>query len=182
MAASKRCSKRASRFIVASTSALRRARSTTPWRCAAIWALLFDEARLRSFAPKRQHRNDQRAGHGQPAEPGMEQEADQQIERRPRQIEERGRAGRGEELPDLVEVADRVDALAVGGDCAGRHGRAEGQAGQILVQPAADPGQHARAYRLENRLDAEQEGDDDQQRHQRLRCCGSAARGRRPGA
>ena len=51
----------------------------------------------------------------------------------------------------------------------GRYRRAESEAGQIFVQPAADPGQHARAYRLENRLDAEQEGDDDQQGHQRLR-------------
>jgi len=55
----------------------------------------------------------------------------------------------------VVEVAYGVAALAVRRSSAG-NGRAEGEPRQIPVEPAAHPGQHPCAYRLEDGLDAEQ--------------------------
>ena len=42
----------------------------------------------------------------------MEQEADAEVDRQPRQVEQSDRAGAGEEAANGVEVADRLRAVA----------------------------------------------------------------------
>ena len=54
---------------------------------------------------------DDRADQRGQADHGMEGEADRQIERQPRQVEERARSHAGEERADVVEIAQRLQAL-----------------------------------------------------------------------
>ncbi len=46
----------------------------------------------------------------------MEGETDRQIERQPWQIEQRARSHAGEERADVVEIAQRLQALVAGAD------------------------------------------------------------------
>jgi hypothetical protein len=79
--------------MAASTSALRRPASARPLRrrpwAVAVWA-----------------------GEGRDADQGMEQEADQEIDRHPGKIEEGGGARPAEEGAQLVEVAQGQEAVA----------------------------------------------------------------------
>ena len=98
------------------------------------------------------------------ADHDMEGEADRQIERQPRQVEERARPHAGEKRPDVVEVAQRLQALAA----APRHQRQphygfEHPAAQRLVQRGADTDQDSSPDQVENALgDVQSAGENDQ--------------------
>ena len=53
----------------------------------------------------------ERAAEGGHADPEMEQEADEDVERHPRQIDERDRSGARQERTHLVEIAQRLQAV-----------------------------------------------------------------------
>ena len=52
---------------------------------------------------------DDAANGGNQSEPGMDEEADGQEDRNPREINNRNRAGAGQKRPDLVEVGTGCD-------------------------------------------------------------------------
>ena len=54
----------------------------------------------------------ERADQRRDADPGMEQEADREVERHPGQVEQRRRPEAGQEAADLVEIAHRLQAVA----------------------------------------------------------------------
>src|SRR5215218_271961 len=87
----------------------------------------------------------------------MEGEADEQVERDPRQVEQgRGAAAR-KEGADLVEVAQRLLPVAFGlaldrrGDL-----KAEDALAQVLVDGGSDAGEDAAAEHVEQALEQEQ--------------------------
>ena len=102
-----------------------------------------------------------RADHGGDAEPEVEGEADREVERHPRQVEERGRAAAGEEAADLVEVAQGLLSVAIlpGADGAQEDELEDGLA-QALVERRADAGQDAAAHDVERGLEAEEHHQD----------------------
>ena len=115
---------------------------------------------------QRDGHEDQPADRRRDADQGMEQEADRQIERHPRQIEQRRRAHGRHERTDTVEIVQRLVAR--------RRQRLQRQLGgdivdalaQRLVDRARDPHQDAAADDVEKALEAEhdrrQDADADQ--------------------
>jgi hypothetical protein len=89
------------------------------------------------------------AADGEAAEPGVEEEAAREEERHERHVEQRGRPEPGEEVPDLVEVADRLQAAHGARALEGqdRH-ELEDPAGEQLVEAGADAGEHLGADRV----------------------------------
>ena len=81
---------------------------------------------------------------------GMQQEDDADVDRRPRQVEDRVDAGAGDELAEGVEIAQR---LAACGAVVERSidGRRHNTAGEHTVEPDAGAGEHAGADRIERR-------------------------------
>ena len=104
---------------------------------------------------------DQGTAHRDPPEQRVEREADEEIERDPRQVEQRRRAAAGEEGADLVEVAQRLLPITLrlptqrGGNL-----EAEDALAQVLVDRGADAGEDAAAEHVEQALEEEQ-GEDD---------------------
>ena len=98
----------------------------------------------------------------------MEQEADQQVERHPRQVEQRGRTGRDEERADLIEVAHRRETVALppGLERQLHHDVVDARA-QPLVERRRDAHHHARADHVEDALEGEQRQRQDRQGDQR---------------
>lgn len=61
---------------------------------------------------EREEEDDDRADDHRPADQRVDEEADEDLERQERQVGERRRAAAGDEAPDLVEVAQRLEAVA----------------------------------------------------------------------
>jgi hypothetical protein len=68
------------------------------------------------FGDQRQRHKDDRAGQRGDADQGMEGKADREIERQPRQIEERARSLAAEEGADVVEVVQRLQPFVAHAD------------------------------------------------------------------
>jgi hypothetical protein len=64
------------------------------------------------FGQQGQRDEDDRAADRGKPDIGMEQKADAEVDRQPRQVEQSDRAGAGEEAADGVKVADRLRAFA----------------------------------------------------------------------
>ena len=95
------------------------------------------------------------------ADQRMEQVADAQVERHPGQVEQRGRTATGHEIPDLFEVADRLEAVHLG--CPERQldQQVIDSAVQRLGKPAGDPDEDPIAHDVQDGLEAvEAEGQD----------------------
>ena len=94
----------------------------------------------------------------------MEGEADRQIERQPRQIEERARPHAAEERADIVEIAQRLQALvAVADHQRQAHDGVEHAGIDGLVERGADAAEDAAADQVENALgDVQSGGENDQ--------------------
>ena len=96
----------------------------------------------------------------------MQEENDEDIDRRPGQIEDGMDARPGNELPEGVEIAQR---LARRRRALGRrfHGRREHAPGHLPVEAHARPREHARAHEVEAGERDEREEQHDGQHHQR---------------
>ncbi len=111
----------------------------------------------------------QSAGKRQHPEPGMDQEAEEQEHRHPRQVDDRDRAGAGEEGADLVEVAQRLVRVArIARHDREPHHRAVHGGAEALVEHRGRAHHDARADQVEDaleRIGADQEhGERDQGR------------------
>ncbi len=83
----------------------------------------------------------------------MERKANQQIERQPRQIEERTRAHAGQERAHIVQIAQRLQTLAA----PARHQRQahhgfEHPAVETFIERGSDPNQDSAPDQVENAL------------------------------
>ena len=67
-----------------------------------------------AFGQEGQGKQDERAAQCGHADQGMEREADGEVERNPRQIEQRDGAGARQKRADRIEIADRLLAVASG--------------------------------------------------------------------
>ena len=100
------------------------------------------------------------------AEQRMQEENDEDIDRRPGQIEDGMDARPGDELPEGVEIAQGLARRrrALGGRF---HGRREHAPGHLPVEAHARPREHARAHEVEAGERDEREEQHDGQHHQR---------------
>ena len=102
------------------------------------------------------------------ADHDVEGEADGEIERQPGQIEERARSHAAEEGADIVEVAQRLEALVAAADQQRQaHDGVEHALVQGLVERGADPPQDPVADHVEHALRRVEEAGDDDQADQR---------------
>jgi hypothetical protein len=104
------------------------------------------------LSDERQAHQDQGAGERRHADQHMEGEADRQIQRQPRQIEECARPLAAEKGPDIVEIAQRLQPFAAANDQWQPHDGVEHARIQALVQRGADPAQDAAADQVERAL------------------------------
>ncbi len=100
----------------------------------------------------------------------MEGKADRQIERQPWQVEERARPHAGEERANIVEVAQRLQALVACADHQRQaHDGIEHPGIEGFVERGSDPAQDSSPDQVENALgDVQPAGEDgqaDQGRH-----------------
>ncbi len=154
--------------IARSTSALRRPASARLLRAPTCIAAMRDGPARHEFRHQRQAGQDQRADQRRDADPRMEQEADQNVDRHPGQIEQRERPGGDQEGADLIEVAQRREAVAL-------RARAQRELHHDVVDPRAQPlverrrdaHQDARADDVEHALEGEQRQRQHRQRDQR---------------
>jgi hypothetical protein len=121
--------------------------------------------------------NHQRTTERRHAEPEMEQETDENVERHPRQIEQRDRPGARQEAAHLVDVAQRLQSIA---SAAGRQRnpadhRIDARA-QAFAERAADADQHTTAQQIEPALEGIQDRHHDAEADERR----DAAAGQHP--
>ena len=102
------------------------------------------------------------------AEPGMQQIDEAQIERDPGQVEQRRGPLAREKAANLVEVANRLQAIAAGSRAQRQqhHGR-EYAVAQVALDPDADAAHHARAQEVEHAEAGIEQQHDDRETHQR---------------
>ena len=84
----------------------------------------------------------------------MQEEDDPEIERYPRQVEHcRGPHAR-QEIPDLIEIADRLQSIEHGASPQ-RNGmeRREDAVAHLVVDPDADAGHEANAHHIQHAVD-----------------------------
>ena len=135
--------RRAARSSAAATAvSMRIARSVSAvrWLCSAKPRSAASSPAERAIAPsvsrpvdQRQRRGDQRAGHGQPAEPGMEQEQHAEEQRHPGQVEQRAHRRAGEKAAH--QCRDRAAAGSAGRSASGASQTPEGGRGRSAVEP-----------------------------------------------
>ena len=98
--------------IACSTSALRRLASASALRAVPAIAAAVRRLAGAELGQQRQPDEQDRADQCGDADPEVEQEADREIERHPRQVEQRRRPEARQEAADLIEVAQRLQAVA----------------------------------------------------------------------
>ena len=120
------------------------------------------------FGEHRERDQNDRAGERGQSEIGMKHEADDQVDRHPRQIEQRHRADAGQKAAHRVEVANRLRAFgpAAGFQRQPHDGVIDAHAHR-LVEAVADAHQDAAADRFDGALRRIEAGDQDHQRDQR---------------
>ena len=117
---------------------------------------------------------------GSHADPEVKQEADGDIERHPGQIKERRRAEARKEMPDLVEIPDRLHPIP-------RHPLFQRQANENVVdapierfvEGGSDASEHAAAEHVEHALERNRAPPRSPAGRSAWARCGSEARGRR---
>jgi hypothetical protein len=120
------------------------------------------------FREERQHDENQRAHERRDADPEMEGEADEEIERDPGHVEERGRARARQETADLIEVAERLQPVACGAALQGQPDDVVvDTVAQRLVEACADPSQDSRPYQVDHALKGIENEDDRGERDER---------------
>ena len=122
------------------------------------------------FGDQGQRHQDDGADQGGDADQPVERETDREIERQPRQIEERARPHAAEERPHIVEIAQRLQALVAPADHQRQPHHGFEHAGvDGFVQRGPDAPENASADQVESALrDVEAAGKDheaDQGRH-----------------
>ena len=107
----------------------------------------------------------------------MKQKTDEDVERHPRQIEQRDRPGARQEAAHLVDVAQRQQSVttAAGRQCNSPDHRVDARA-QALAERAPDAHQHATAQQVEAALEGIQDRHHDAEADQRR----DAAAGQHP--
>jgi hypothetical protein len=106
------------------------------------------------FGGDRDGDQQQSAHRRRPADQGVEQEADAEIERHPRQVEEGRRADGRHEGADAVEVMDRLEGRRRDGLERQLGREIEHPMAHRLVNRARDAHQHAAAHEVEQALEA----------------------------
>ena len=101
---------------------------------------------------------------------GVKKKADHEIERHPRQVEERRKTGAGRERANRIEVAQRLQARRRTMRLRRRaHHYAEQARAQRFIERLADPHQHTRTQRFKQRLEPieskSEQRETDQRRH-----------------
>ena len=119
---------------------------------------------------QRQRHQDDGADQSGDADQPVERETDREIERQPRQIEERARPHAAEKRPDIVEIAQRLQALVAAADHQRQPHHGFEHAGvDGFVQRGSDAPENASADQVEAALgDVEAAGENheaDQGRH-----------------
>ena len=94
----------------------------------------------------------------------MERETDREIERQPRQVEERARSHAAEEGTNIVEIAQRLQTLVAGArDQRQPHHGVEHPLVERFIERGADPPEDPAADQVEHALrNVEAAGEDDQ--------------------
>ena len=112
---------------------------------------------------RQRHQNDGADQRGDAEQP-VEGKADRQIERQPRQIEERARPHAAEERADIVEIAQRLQALVAAADHQRQpHDGLEHAGVDGFVERGSDPAENASAEQVEHALgDVQSAGENDQ--------------------
>ena len=100
--------------IACSTSALRRLASASALRAAPRLGRGLGRLARAQLGQQGDADEDERADGSGDADPEMEDEADAEIERHPGQVEQRRRPEARQEGADLVEIAQRLQAVAGG--------------------------------------------------------------------
>jgi hypothetical protein len=110
----------------------------------------------------------QRAGERGVADPWMEDEADPDVDRHPRHVEQRAGTATGQEAPDLIEVTQRLQAVpALPRLQRQPHHRVVDLAAELLVERKADVQQDARAQDFQEAHEDIERGGDHHQPGQR---------------
>jgi hypothetical protein len=99
-----------------------------------------------------------------PAEHRVEQEHDREIEGQPGQVDDRDWTRSRQELPHLVEVADRLRPRAFRHVQRDRHRAIKSARRQHRDEMLADPGQHPGAGRVEHREERVEDSDERDER------------------
>ena len=109
------------------------------------------------FGEQRERADEEGSEQHRNAHKGMKQKAHPDIDRQPRQIEERGQARARHERSHIVQVADRLLAFRGGAALQRRsHDELENAGRQPFVDPAPDAEQDASAQHVEQALKREQ--------------------------
>jgi hypothetical protein len=119
---------------------------------------------------QRQANEEERPDERGDPDPGMEEEADANVERHPRQIEEGGRADAGEKAPHLVETARGLQAVAAGPRFEWKtHQHVEDATSKRTIKISSDAHEHAGADEIEHALEGierkRQDGEPDEGGH-----------------
>ena len=139
--------------IATSTSALRRLVAARSLRRAASVIASFAGVRDRNSVISVSVTRMTAPGQSGDAEQPVKRKADREIERQPRQIEERARPHAAEKRPDIVEIAQRLQALVAAADQQRQphhgfeHARVEG-----FVERGSDAAENATADQVEAAL------------------------------
>ena len=150
--------------IATSTSALRRLVAARSLRRAASPMASRGRPARHEFGDQGQRHQDDGADQRGDADQPVEGEADRQIEGQPRQIEERARPHAAEERADIVEIAQRLQALVAAADHQRQPDDGLEHAGiDGLVERGSDPPEDASAQQVEHALgDVEAAGEHDE--------------------
>ena len=139
--------------IATSTSALRRLVAARSLRRAASVIASRAGVRDRNSVIKRQRHQDDGADQSGDAEQPVKRKADRQIERQPGQIEERARPHAAEKRADIVEIAQRLQALVAAADHQRQaHHGVEHAGVEGLVERGSDAAEDATADQVEAAL------------------------------
>ena len=116
------------------------------------------------FGDQGQRHQDDRADQRGHADQPMERETDRQIERQPRQVEERARSHAAEEGADIVEIAQRLQALVATADHQRQpHDGVEHPLVECFIERGSDPPEDPAPDQVEHALrDVEAAGEHDQ--------------------
>ncbi|MNP02209.1 hypothetical protein D3C76_940570 [compost metagenome] len=118
------------------------------------------------FGEHGQAHQDQRADQDDQRQYRVDQIGDQQVDRRPRRVEEGEQGVAGEELADLGKVLQGLRRISAGAAEVALEGGGEDALVQVHVQAVADPDQHAPAGDFQQRHQQVQAAYQDGQHHQ----------------
>jgi hypothetical protein len=129
---------------------------------------LFRRATRERLGEKRERDQEERPEHGDEADPRVEGKADGDVQGDPGQIEKGGRTGAGQEAADLIEIAQRLQAVALSSRLEGHpQKRVINAAVQGLVEGRPDAGKDPTSDEIQDALEGVQPTHDDREPDER---------------